>query len=148
TLGDSEYALRLVPFAASCLALVLFAAAAPRVLGRHAAVLAVGLFAVSDRLLWHATEAKSYSLDVLVAVAAGWWFVRTRSWPLWRRCLPAALFAPVAIWVSYPACFVVGGLLVALATAFSRRDAGWGGRVAFALLAGSVGAAFVALALG
>jgi hypothetical protein len=147
-LGESEYALRLVPFLASCLALMLFARLARQVLGPHAAALAVGLFAVSDRLLWHASEAKPYALDVLVGVAAAWWFARTVGWPLWRRCLPVAVAAPVALWVSYPACFVCGGLLLGLLPSAVRRGAGWRDRLAFGTLAFTVGAAFVALALG
>ena len=147
-LGDGEYALRLVPFLASCLALVTFAALARRTLGPHAAALAVGLFAVSDRLLWHASEAKPYSLDVLVAVAAGWWFTHTMNWQLWRRCLPAAAAAPLALWASYPACFVFGGLLLGLLPSAILRRASWRDRAAFGVLAITVGLAFVALALG
>jgi hypothetical protein len=147
-LGDSEYALRVVPFLASCLALMLFATLARTVLGPHAAVLAVGLFAVSDRLLWHASEAKPYALDVLVAVAAGWWFARSAGWPLWRRCLPAAVVAPLAVWVSYPACFVCGGLLLGLLPSAVWRDAGWRDRVAFGALTIGIGVAFLTLALG
>ena len=84
------YALRLIPFLASCLALVLFASLCRRVLDPRAAALAVGLFAVSDRLLFHACEAKPYAVDVLVAVVAAWWFVRTEGWPLWKRCGPVS----------------------------------------------------------
>jgi hypothetical protein len=145
-LGDGEYALRLLPFLASCLALVLFALMCRRVLGPLSAALAVGLFAVSDRMLFHACEAKPYAVDVLVAVAAAWWFVRTEGWPLWKRCVPAALAAPLAVWVSFPACFVAGGLIVGLFPAALRS--GWGGRFALTALTLSVGIAFVALALG
>ncbi len=146
--GDSEYAIRLVPFLASCLALVLFARLARRLLGSHAAALAVGLFAVSDRLLWHASEAKPYALDVLVAVTAGWWFARTTSWLPWKRCLPAVIVAPLAVWASYPGCFVCGGLILGLLPSAVRRDASWRDRTALGLLVFSVVAAFAALALG
>lgn len=145
-LGDGEYALRLVPFLASCLSLLIFAALARRTLEPLTAALAVGLFAVSDRLLWHSCEAKPYALDVLVAVSAAWWLARTEGWPLWKRCLPAAVLAPPAIWVAFPACFVLGGLLLALFPLV--RTAGWRDRAAFALLVVSVGGAFLAFALG
>jgi hypothetical protein len=145
-LGDGEYALRVLPFLPSCLALVLFAALCRCVLGPVAAALAVVLFAVSDRLLFHACEAKSYAVDVLVAVAAAWWFARTADWALWKRCVPAALVAPFAVWVSFPACFVAGGLVVGLVPAAVRS--GWGGRAALAVLAAAVGVSFLALALG
>ena len=145
-LGEDEYALRLVPFLASCLALVLFADLARRTLDSWAALLAVGLFAASDRLLWHACEAKPYAIDVLIAVAAARWLVRSETWPLWKRCLPAAILAPVALWVSFPACFILGGLLLALAPLV--RKASWGNCAAFGLLVVVIGVAFGALALG
>jgi hypothetical protein len=145
-LGEDEYALRLVPFLASCLALALFANLAWRTLDPWAGVLAVGLFAVSDRLLWHACEAKPYALDVLIAVASAWWLARTETWPPWKRCLPVAVLAPVALWVSFPACFVSGGLLLALAPL--ARKASWGDRAAFGLLGVVIGLAFGTLALG
>ena len=135
----SKHLHRLVPFLASCLALVLIASFARRVLGPHAAILAVGQFAASDRLLWHASEAKPYALDVLVAVAAGWWFARTAGWPLWRRCLPAAVVAPLAVWASYPACFVCGGLLLGFFPSVVRRDAGWRDRAGISASTLSVG---------
>jgi hypothetical protein len=145
-LGDGIFALRLLPFLASCAALIVFALLARRLLGPLSAALAVGMFAVSDRLLWHSCEAKPYSVDVLLAVTAAWWFARTESWPLWQRCVPAALLAPLAVWVSFPACFILGGLIVGLLPA--AANAAWGGRIAFVAFVTSVGAAFLALALG
>ncbi len=145
-LGESEYALRLVPYLASCLALVVFADLARRTLDSWAALLAVGLFAASDRLLWHACEAKPYAIDVLIAVASAWWVVRSEAWPLWKRYIPVAILAPVALWMSFPACFVLGGLLLAF-TPLARK-ASWGNRAAFGLLVLVIGVAFGALALG
>lgn len=145
-LGEGEYALRLVPFLASCLALVLFADLVRRTLDPWAALLAAGLFAASDRLLWHACEAKPYAIDVLIAVLAAWWLVWSEAWPLWRRCLPVTILAPVALWVSFPACFILGGLLLTFAPL--TRNASWSNHVAFALLAVVIGVAFAALALG
>ena len=146
TVGDSLFALRAAPFLASCAALLLFARPATRLLPPGPTTLAVGLFAVADRLVWHATEAKSYSLDAFFAVLAAWWVAGTGHLPVWKRCLPAVLVVPPAVWLSYPACFVAGGLLIALLPAAGR--AGWGGRVSYGLLALATGAAFVALAVG
>lgn len=147
-LGDGVLALRLVPFLASCAALLLVAGLARRALGPHAAALAVGFAAVSDRLLWHAAEVKPYSTDVLVAAAAGYWAALTEGWPLWRRCLPAAFVAPIAVWMSYTAAFVAGGLLVGFGLLAIRRTATWADRAAFTALAAAVAGAFVALAVG
>ncbi len=127
--GDGLYAMRAPLFVASCVTLVLFARLARRVLDAGPAALAVGLFAVADRLLWHACEVKPYTLDVLVAVLPVWWLARTGDRHLWQRCLPAAAVAPFAVWLSYPACFVAGGLLVALLPAVGRAK--WGGRMSY-----------------
>src|SRR5262249_33556153 len=50
-LGESTYALRLVPLLAGCAALMLFASFARRVFSSETATWAVLLFAFSDRLL-------------------------------------------------------------------------------------------------
>lgn len=146
TLGDGVLALRLLPFLASVLAVVLFADLCRRTLPTHGAALAVGLFAVSDRLLWHACEAKPYALDVFAAVLAAWWFVRTEGVPLARRCVPLVALAPVVVWSSYPACFVLGGLVLGLAPAALRS--GRTGQVTFLLAVGSLLAGFGLLVRG
>ena len=145
-LGDGVLALRLVPVLASMGSLLLVSATARRLLTPSASLLAVGLFAVSDRMLWHSCEAKSYSLDVFWAAAAGYWVVRTEGWSLWHRVLPVMLVAPVAIWTSFPACFIAGALLVAWLTQAIRSDIP--GRLGYLLTAVAIGLAFVALAAG
>ncbi len=111
--GDSIVALRMVPFLAGCASVVLVALLAKRLLAPHAAMWAVALFAVSDRLLWHAVEAKPYSVDVFVAVAVAYGYVMTRHWRVWQQNLLALPVLPAALWLSFPACFVVGGWFVA-----------------------------------
>ncbi len=66
-LGDGTYALRLPSFLASCAALLLIPWLARQLLRPSAVPWAVLLFACSDHLLWHASEAKPYSFDVLAA---------------------------------------------------------------------------------
>src|SRR5207245_60159 len=85
TLGDSTYALRLVPFLGSCLSLLFLAALARRALQPPAVPWAVLFFACSDHLLWHCSEAKPYAIDVLVATTLGLLFYATQAWCLGRR---------------------------------------------------------------
>lgn len=66
-LGDSTFALRLMPLLASCMTLLLLTWLSRRILYAEAVPYAVLLVACSDRLLWHTCEAKPYSLDVFVA---------------------------------------------------------------------------------
>jgi hypothetical protein len=114
TLGDGTFALRLVPFLASCLALVFLALVARRVLAAEAVPWVVLPFAVADTILWHSCEAKPYAVDLLTATTLLALHCYTSSWRLpWQLALYTIL-APVFIFVTYPGCFLMGGLLTAL----------------------------------
>src|SRR5688500_11796105 len=139
-------ALRAPSVLAGCAGLGLFAVLARMVLSARAVVLATALFDVSERLVWHGQEAKPYSFDVLVAVLVAWGYLRTRDWSLGWQCLLWIFTLPVTIWLTYPGCFVAGGLLLAMLPAAWR--AGWGCRVAYVAVGAAVMAGFIALALG
>ncbi|HVA49964.1 MAG TPA: hypothetical protein VNH11_26600 [Pirellulales bacterium] len=145
--GESLYALRLLPLAASCGALVLFAFVARRTLEPAAVPWAVFLFATSDRLLWHSCEAKQYAIEVFVSVVLLAVWLGTSTWPTARRAVLLAVLAPPLLWLAYPAAFLYGGLLVALLgkTWQSRRAADG---IAYALLCLTVLVAFAALLAG
>lgn len=125
--GESLFMLRLLPLAASCAALVLFAPVAKRLLA-DAAPWAVLLFAVSDRLLWHTCEAKQYAIEVFVAVLLMYVWLRSEHWPYWRRAGLLALLAPPLLALAYPAAFLYGGLLLVLSYQLlsSRHSCGAG----------------------
>jgi hypothetical protein len=120
TLGESTHALRLMPFLASCAALLLLVAVARRVLRPEAVPWAVALFACSDHLLWHACEAKPYAMDVLAASVLLGLLVGLRSWPLPRQLGIYAGLAPLILGLVYPGCFLYGALLIALLPAVWR----------------------------
>jgi hypothetical protein len=146
-LGDGVDVLRLPPFLASCAALPLLAWAAGRLLEARAVPWAVFLFAASEQLAWHACEAKPYAFDVLVAVALVALWAATGGGPLLRRLLLLAAPGPLLIFLSYPAAFLYGGVLAALAPAVwrERRASAW---AAYGLLGAAVAASFLALLLG
>jgi hypothetical protein len=143
--GDGEYVLRLPAFLAGCLALIALVPVARRILPAQGAGWAVLFFAISEQLIWHGCEAKPYALDVLVAVGLLGLWVWGRERPVGLSLILAGL-APVLIWLSYPACFLFGGLLVGLLPAARAR-----GRVVwltYGLLVVAIGGAFLALLLG
>ncbi len=146
-LGDSTYSLRLLPLLANCLSLVLLAWLAVRLLTPAAAVWAVLLMAFSDRLLWHACEAKAYSFDVLAATAIPACFLATQDWTLLRRLLLFGLAAPLTLFLSYPAVFVCGGLLLALLPEVWRVRS-IATLSAYGLLTALIAGAFLLLLLG
>ncbi len=146
-LGESTYALRLLPFLANCLSLCVLTWLALRLLPPAGAVVAVLLAAFSDRLLWHGCEAKAYSFDVLVATVLPALFLATAGWSLPRRLLLFTLVAPLALFLSYPGAFVCGSLLVALRFEVWRERSGRN-LAAYGLLAGVVFVSFLLLLLG
>jgi hypothetical protein len=145
--GDSTYALRLMPFLASCAALILLVDVARQTLAPAAVPWAVLLLACSDHLLWHACEAKPYSSDVLAAAVVLALYHRSVSWPLGPGLLLAAGMAPWVIFVSYPGCFLCGGLLVAFLLPACRSGRA-SVRMAYGLLAATILVSFALVVLG
>lgn len=117
-LGDSEYALRLFPFAFSIAGLLLFYVVARRVLAGWAVPIALLFFAASDQILYYSSQVKQYSSDVaitLLIVAAG---MHLKSKPLTaKRTILFALLGMIAVWISHPSVFVLGGVGITLALA-------------------------------
>lgn len=124
--GDSEYALRLVPLIAGLLALPLFYRVAQHAIRPGAVLIALGLFAILDSLIYYSSEVKQYSCDVLVALivfASAQEVLRRGGGLSGRGALVFGLIGGVALWFSHPAAFVLMGVgTVALFVAFGRRD--------------------------
>lgn len=145
--GESTLALRLLPFLASCLGLILFTWVAFQVLKLELVPWAVSLVAFSDRLLWHTCEAKPYALDIFWACALPALFIATRQMVLTRRLLLFVLVSPIVIWSSFPGSFLVGGVILAFIPdllKFGHRRA-WFTAI---LLVTTIGLSFLTLSLG
>jgi hypothetical protein len=110
--GFSEYALRALPVAAAIVAVFVAWRLAESTLPALGAVLALAMFAISAPLVYFAVEAKQYSTDVAVAITL--WWAMTALTPRLDVDRPVAwallvILGAVAVWVSHPAIFVVGG---------------------------------------
>ncbi|MCC6742811.1 MAG: glycosyltransferase family 39 protein [Acidobacteria bacterium] len=143
--GTSEYALRLVPLAGGVASIVLFLYVGRRVLSRDVLPGALLLFAVSDRLIYYASEVKQYSTDVAVALALLLCVLQLIGDDVtWRRVVLLSTVGAMGIWVSHPAIFVAaGGGLSVFGIAAWRRD--WP-RVARISASGAVWASSFAVA--
>ncbi len=122
--GDHEFALRLVPFLAGCLALVLMYRLT-RLLPPPSDNAALAFFALSDTLIYYTSEAKQYIVDVLVALGLLWAFLpvlrRSTTDLPWRDLIWPALLGALAIWFSHPAVFTLSALgLIWLAQALAH----------------------------
>src|SRR4051812_7078505 len=106
-IGTSEFALRL-PFALLGIALVVVMYAAARSLaGRRAGLIAAALAACNPMLVWHAQDARAYTLLALLLAGTIWALAERRAW-WWAALATAALathhfaifmVAPEAVWL-------------------------------------------------
>jgi hypothetical protein len=124
-LGNTDYVLRLFPIICGLVSLLVMYALARRLfVERVSIVAAVVLFAVSDRLIYYASEVKQYSSDALICLLALLVCERfvNRNPSNWDFAL-LATFGATAILFSHSAVFVLAGVGTALSLEFIlKRD--------------------------
>jgi hypothetical protein len=120
--SDHEMVLRVLLLLAGIAALVLFARLAFTVLSGWAPFIALAFFAVSERQIYYANEAKQYGLDVfwallLLVLAVQLLHSAQKARGLW----PLGLLGFAAVWFSHPAVFVLAGTGMVLVWARWRK---------------------------
>lgn len=119
--GLSEYALRAIPLLAGVAALFVLWFFARAATGRRPALLALGFLAAAYYPIRHANEVKPYSTDLLVALLLVVFAWRLIQRPTTARWATLAVAAAIAVWCSYPAVFVAGGIALVLTVRLIRR---------------------------
>jgi hypothetical protein len=142
TLGNADWAVRLLPFLAGTAALGLFAWGCRRHVPALTAALATSVFAASYFPVRHACEVKPYAFDLLASVgflvgALGWLGDGRRRWLVFL-----VLWSPFALAASYPAIFVAGAAGLVLLR--KMRSAPWATRGLYALFCAAAVGTFVA----
>jgi hypothetical protein len=123
-LGNRDYILRLTPFIASLLSLVLMSMAARMYLGRKSALLALFWFVVSERLIYYASELKQYSSDVLIALMLLFFLYKCLESNASRKeFVLLGCIGLVSIIFSHPSIFILtSGFFVLLLDFFLKKD--------------------------
>jgi hypothetical protein len=115
-LGPNDYALKLVPFVGSLIALLAFWRVALRVLDACAASVALGLFAAAVPLVSFASQVKQYSTDVTAAVLMLWLALHIESESMSPRwAMLGGVAGAVVVWFSQPVVLVLIALSAWLA---------------------------------
>jgi hypothetical protein len=112
-LGTSEYALRLFPLLCGIGSVLIFWRLACRLLPPIGVVIGVAIFSMSDLLVYYSAEVKQYSGDVATALFLWWAFTRLErrlEQGRWDAVALAMLLGALAVFFSYPAVFVLGGV--------------------------------------
>jgi hypothetical protein len=123
TFGAGQLALRSFPLLCGLASLFLFLGVARRCLRPRDVWIALALFAVSDDLIYFASELKQYSTDVAAALACTWIGLEAASRPATTgRHGALAAAGAAAVWFSHPSVFVLAGLgIVLTASALAER---------------------------
>jgi len=147
---DSVWSARFFPLVCGVSSVFLMRLVAFRFLSRPAVPIAVGLFALSDWLLYYSAEIKQYSTDVALTLVALLLAARLKTAPRSEGNPPAertppsdrkspadpadaravrgellalAVFGTAGVWFSYPLAFVLAGIgTYVMASAAIRRD--------------------------
>jgi hypothetical protein len=122
-LGESEYALRLLPLVVGVVSLFLFWEVARRWLARAAAVMGLALFVFLEPLIYYSSETKQYAFDVAAALVLllAFSLVLKREHSTWATLAVLAGAGVVVMWFSYPTVFVLAGIGIALVIAALAR---------------------------
>jgi Dolichyl-phosphate-mannose-protein mannosyltransferase len=116
TLGDSELALRLLPFISGIAALLLLPFFLRRYTGQLAAFFTLLLFAINYRMVYYSCELKQYSTDALatlVLLLLTDAFLRQKK-SKWRSALLLGIMGAVLQWFSFSSILVMAGIGAAL----------------------------------
>jgi len=109
--GNHDYILRVIPFLAGILALILFYRVTKNFLKGPYLAFALLLFSVNDNLIYYSSEFKQYSTDVLIILFLLFILL---SWcanlSTYKAALILAVTGGIAIWFSHPAVFVIAGI--------------------------------------
>lgn len=126
--GESDWALRIVPLAASLLSLFLFWRVSRKWLPAGIAVAGMGLFAITPILVRYSTEVKQYSVDLtvgLLILLVMHPFLEGRQTSTdWYILAAIGVIAP---WFSHPAVFlmVIAGLVMFFCVMEQRDGRSW-----------------------
>jgi hypothetical protein len=133
-LGSNIYAMRFLPVLASCVGLVLLIPLGRRCLDAAALPWAVLLLGCSSHMMDYTCDVKPYTTDCLLGIAIPLLCLSTRGWQYPRRLALFAALAPVVIFLSYPGCFIYGGLILAMLPGLWHNRKQWSSWAAFTLL--------------
>ena len=114
-LGNHDYILRLFPFIASIVSLILFYQLSQAVTEGLGRIMAIYLFSVSGWLVYYASECKQYSSDVMVCLLLllfGQKYLKAEATK--KDVIMLTLAGGGALWLSHPALFVCCGVGLAL----------------------------------
>lgn len=122
--GGSEYVLRVFPLLCGIASLILFLYVSRHVLPPAAVPMALGLFAISGKFIYYASEVKQYAGDVTVALLLYIIVLHTLvKQPTSFRIGLFGIIGSCVLWFSYPGAFVFAGIVLVVGIGWWREKA-------------------------
>lgn len=112
--GQNEYALRFFPLICGIAAVILFYKLASIYLSKTGTIIALLCLSISNPSVYHSTDVKQYSLELLISVLLylSYFFYRNRITPV--QMLKWGAIGGIAVWFSYSSVFILGGIGIAM----------------------------------
>ncbi|MEO1762837.1 MAG: glycosyltransferase family 39 protein, partial [Cyanobacteria bacterium J06629_18] len=121
--GNSEQSLRLFPFLSGIFSIFLFYKVARWFGTLTTTAIAVGLFALCDRLIYYSAELKQYSSDTFIALLLYFLSIQLSNKTTNIQLIIFAVVGAIAIWFSHPSVFILAGIgLTLLISAWIKKE--------------------------
>jgi uncharacterized membrane protein len=135
-MGNNEYILRLYPLIASLVAIFLMYKVITQYVGMNGLVIALGLFSISENLIYFASEAKQYASDtmfVLLLILVAYLCIRRDS--TFKQFLILGFIGLISVWMSHPAFFLILAISISFVVGFiklkDKAKLAWIGSISF-----------------
>ena len=142
--GTHEMTFRLLPLLAGLASMPLIYLLARRLTNAWGALFALGLWVVSKETIHYSSEFKPYGLDACLTMILLLLALRVLDRRGTGGLVALAIVGLIALFVSFPALFVLGGIALVLLVEFWRRD-GWRRAAAVLIVALIWGGVFTTL---
>jgi len=109
-MGNSEMILRLVPYIAGIISLVLYAKVCRSFLKPTGQLIAVAILAFSPAMIYHTVEIKQYSTECLATIVALYLYIRYRDNSHWKENIAWGIFGAISLWFSFSVIFILAGI--------------------------------------
>ncbi len=146
-LGEHEFSLRLFPFLAGCLGLVILWRLARRIINPVGVIFTLIAFASSRYVVSYSAQVKQYAVDATISVLLQFLTLNLLQKNSTRKdYFLAAGFGALAIWISHAAVFTLGGIgMVLIVVNAGKKD--WVAAIKYGLVSIFWGLNFAALYL-
>ncbi len=122
--GSKDYILRIIPLIAGLASIPAMYSVSRQYVGGSYALISLGLFALSPKLIYYSSELKQYGIDVLTSLVILLIAPKClEDKANFRTLVVLGVAGSVAIWISHPSLFVFGGAFLTIGLAFAlKRD--------------------------